>query len=164
MRDLVTKIQQILVTKGKTLATAESCTGGILAKELTTFPGSSAMYLGGVSSYSNLAKQVFLKVPTALLETHGAVSAACAEAMALGVKEKLSADYAVSLTGIAGPDGGSEDKPVGTVWCGLASPKSCRSVLLDLSQSSQQNDLRESIRIESAQRALSLLLEEIGEN
>lgn len=136
---------------GVTLATAESCTGGLIGKYLTDIPGSSAHFLGGIISYANSAKVNLLGVPADILETHGAVSAPVAEAMARGAQEKLGADYAVSVTGIAGPGGGSEAKPVGTVWIGIATPDgvSCRDFRFPFD--------RERVRILSAYSALSLL-------
>ena len=100
------------------LAVAESCTGGLLAARLTERPGSSGRFVGGVVSYSNEAKSQLLGVDPELIERHGAVSGEVAEAMADGALERFGADFAISTTGIAGPDGGSEQKPVGTVfWC-----------------------------------------------
>jgi nicotinamide-nucleotide amidase len=100
---------------GRTIATAESCTAGLVAARLTDLPGSSAYVAGGVVSYSNAAKSELLGVDPALIEAHGAVSEIVAEAMADGALQRFSADTAVAITGIAGPGGGSEDKPVGTV-------------------------------------------------
>jgi nicotinamide-nucleotide amidase len=97
------------------IATAESCTAGLVAARLTDLPGSSAYVAGGVVSYSNEAKSELLGVDPALIEAHGAVSEAVAEAMADGALRRFSADTAVAITGIAGPGGGSEEKPVGTV-------------------------------------------------
>jgi nicotinamide-nucleotide amidase len=100
------------------LAVAESCTGGLLAARLTERPGSSGRFLGGVVSYSNGAKSELLGVDPELIERHGAVSGEVAEAMADGALDRFGSDFAISVTGIAGPDGGSEEKPVGTVfWC-----------------------------------------------
>jgi len=103
-----------------TLGTAESCTGGLIGKRLTDAPGSTRFYLGGVISYSNSVKLTGLGVPTEVLEQHGAVSRETAAAMAQGALAKLNCDIALSVTGIAGPSGGSDDKPVGTVYLGLA--------------------------------------------
>jgi nicotinamide-nucleotide amidase len=103
---------------GHWFAAAESCTGGLLAARLTERPGASAYVAGGVVSYSNEAKAELLGVDPALIELHGAVSPEVAEAMADGALERFSADIAVSITGVAGPDGGTEAKPVGYVcWC-----------------------------------------------
>lgn len=105
-----------LSRRGWRLGCAESCTGGFLAKVLTDLPGSSQWFCGSLVCYANEAKRAVLGVPADLLERHGAVSEACALAMADGACEQLGADLAVAITGIAGPDGGSADKPVGTVW------------------------------------------------
>jgi nicotinamide-nucleotide amidase len=102
--------------QGLTLATAESCTGGLVAERLTSVPGSSDVFLGSVVAYSNEVKERELGVPGETLERHGAVSAETAAAMAAGARERLRADVAVAVTGIAGPDGGTEDKPVGLVF------------------------------------------------
>jgi nicotinamide-nucleotide amidase len=101
--------------EGRRLGLAESCSGGLLAARITRLPGASAYMAGGVVSYSNEAKEELLGVDPGLLERHGAVSPEAAEAMALGALERFEADVAVSITGIAGPDGGSEEKPVGYV-------------------------------------------------
>lgn len=111
-----------LVRTGSTLATAESCTGGLVAQMITAQPGVSAYFPGGVVSYANQAKQELLGVPASLLATHGAVSAEVAEAMAVGVRERFHATFGLSVTGIAGPTGGTPEKPVGLVFFGLATP------------------------------------------
>ncbi len=110
---------------GLTLATAESCTGGLLSKKITDIPGSSEVFPGGVCSYSNRAKELMLGVPHAVLEEHGAVSRECAMEMARGAALMFGADIGVSVTGIAGPDGGTEEKPVGTVYVALAANGMC---------------------------------------
>jgi nicotinamide-nucleotide amidase len=109
-----------LVGQQRTIAFAESCTGGLCAARLTDLPGSSQAFQGGVVAYSNAAKLELLGVPKALLEEHGAVSEPVAAAMAAGARERFSADCAIATTGIAGPAGGTDDKPVGTVCFALA--------------------------------------------
>ncbi|MBM4228289.1 MAG: nicotinamide-nucleotide amidase [Gammaproteobacteria bacterium] len=109
-----------LLAEGLVLATAESCTGGWVAQAVTAIAGSSAWFDRGFVTYSNEAKQELLGVPLATLEAHGAVSGATAAAMAQGVLAHSRADLSVSITGVAGPTGGSEAKPVGTVWFGFA--------------------------------------------
>ena len=105
---------------GRRIATAESCTAGMLAARLADRPGSSAYLVGGVVAYANEAKVALLGVDAALIAEHGAVSAEVAEAMAAGALRRFDADTAVAITGVAGPGGGTEDKPVGTVWFCLA--------------------------------------------
>ena len=102
------------------MAVAESCTGGLIAAAITEVPGSSGYFLGGVVSYSNEAKEELLGVPRDLLQRHGAVSGEVADAMAAGARARFGADLAVSVTGVAGPDGGSATKPVGLVHLALA--------------------------------------------
>ena len=112
-----------LAEKGLTCATAESCTGGGVGSAITAISGSSAVFWGGVISYDNSVKRDVLGVPEEVLATKGAVSPECAAAMAEGARRLLKTDLVVSLTGIAGPGGGSAEKPVGLVWFGLASAK-----------------------------------------
>jgi nicotinamide-nucleotide amidase len=131
-----------------TIAVAESCTGGLLGGRLTAVPGSSSQFLGGVISYSDGAKQALLGVPEPLLAAHGAVSGPVAQAMAEGAGRALGAAVAVSITGIAGPEGGTKDKPVGTVWLGFAFPGGHDAVLRNTIGT------REEIRGRSAQMAL----------
>jgi len=113
-------IGRILTEKGKTLAVAESCTGGFISHLITSVAGSSAFYNGSVTSYSNDIKESILGVTKESLERYGAVSEQVAREMVLGVKQKMKSDYAVATTGIAGPTGGTKDKPVGTVWIAVA--------------------------------------------
>jgi nicotinamide-nucleotide amidase len=109
-----------LTARGLTLSTAESCTGGQLAAAITSVPGSSAVYIGGIVAYADGVKQALLRVEPALLARQGAVSEECARAMALGCQHGFATDWALSTTGIAGPGGGTIDKPVGLVWFGWA--------------------------------------------
>lgn len=117
---LASVVGQLLLASGQTLSVAESCTGGGLGQMLTTVPGSSQYFLGGVISYHNQVKTSLLKVDSQQLAEKGAVSAIVAEQMALGVKKLLGTTWGLSITGIAGPDGGSDHKPVGLVYIGLA--------------------------------------------
>ena len=117
---LAEQLQGICLGRGLTVALAESCTGGLIASTITSVPGSSGYFLGGVVSYSNESKEAFLGVPAATLAAHGAVSAQVAKAMALGARARFAASLAVAITGIAGPDGGTDEKPVGLTYVGLA--------------------------------------------
>jgi nicotinamide-nucleotide amidase len=117
---LETIVVRLLTEKKQTLALAESCTGGCLANRITDVPGASAVLLAGLVTYSNEAKQKLLGVRSETLTQHGAVSEPVAREMAEGACKETAADYALSVTGIAGPSGGSADKPVGTVFIGLA--------------------------------------------
>ncbi|HLH52305.1 MAG TPA: competence/damage-inducible protein A [Verrucomicrobiae bacterium] len=120
--DIESTIVDLLTRRGETLAVAESCTGGCIAHRITNVPGSSVVFLAGWVTYSNAAKQRFLGVRTETLEAHGAVSEQVAREMAEGARTGIGSNYAISVTGIAGPGGGSEDKPVGTVFIGLVGP------------------------------------------
>ena len=115
-------VVRLLTAQKKTLALAESCTGGNLAHRVTNVPGASAIFLGDMVSYANDVKEKFLGVRAETLQQHGAVSEAVAREMAIGAQEKFNSDYAIAVTGIAGPTGGTPDKPVGTVFIALASP------------------------------------------
>jgi nicotinamide-nucleotide amidase len=119
-QDLAVTVGDLLREKGKTLALAESCTGGMIASLVTDVAGSSDYFLGAVVSYANEAKERLLGVSEETLRTHGAVSEQGAREMARGARERFGADLAASVTGIAGPDGGSEEKPVGTVYFALS--------------------------------------------
>ena len=120
-------VLSLLRERGLTLATAESCTGGLVSARLTDVPGSSAVFVGGVVAYSNDVKAAQLGVPEAVLREHGAVSAETAAEMARGARERLGADVAVSVTGVAGPDGGTEEKPVGLVFLHASGPRASGS-------------------------------------
>ncbi len=120
-RDSLERVVGKLLEKNNLrLAVAESCTGGLISKKLTDNPGSSSYFLGGVISYANSLKSGYLDVPRQLLEKCGAVSREVAEAMAVGVKTNSQSEIGLAVTGVAGPDGGTEDKPVGTVYIGIA--------------------------------------------
>jgi len=121
-------VYTLLKEKGLTLATAESCTGGLLSKMMTDLPGVSEVFLGGVCAYQNEIKEKLLGVPHEILETCGAVSEECAKALAEGARKTLGADIGVGITGIAGPGGGTEEKPVGTVYVAVANGKETRVV------------------------------------
>ena len=144
----------IRLLQGKTLVTAESCTGGGIGAALTAVPGSSAVYKGGVISYTNAVKAKLLRVDPGMLEKEGAVSAAVAEAMAKGAKEMLEADVAVSVTGLAGPGGDEYGNPVGTVFIGYC----------DRNHTISRHFLiagdREQVRRQAAEAALKLVIEE----
>lgn len=152
LSELVSAVQATALGRSWTIATAESCTGGLLAFLLTRWPGSSAVYLGGVSAYANAVKSTLLGVDPGLINRHGAVSSPVAEAMAHGARANMAATFGLSITGIAGPGGGTEDKPVGTVFVGLAGPQSASTAHLRLTGG------RDSIRELAARSALELLL------
>lgn len=116
-------IGRILTKAGKTVSAAESCTGGTISALLTSVPGSSGYYLGSVTSYANEVKTNVLGVPAEIIRNKGAVSSECVAAMAEGVRRLTGSDYSIATSGIAGPDGGSEGKPVGLVWIGVSSPQ-----------------------------------------
>jgi nicotinamide-nucleotide amidase len=144
-------VLSLAAAQGLTLATAESCTGGLVAARLTGIPGSSASFVGGVVSYSNEVKRSELGVPEELLAAHGAVSAEVAAAMADGARRRLGADVAVSVTGVAGPDRGTPEKPVGRVHLHVAGPDGSLTRMLDLPGE------REQIRVRATVTALHLL-------
>lgn len=141
-----------LARKGITCATAESCTGGGVGSAITSVAGASAVYWGGVISYDNSVKRDVLGVPDEVLERKGAVSPECAAAMAEGARKLLKTDLAVSLTGIAGPGGGSKEKPVGLVWFGLA----CANGVTTESRVFPGD--RESVRAKATEHAIGMLL------
>lgn len=115
-------IGQLLKNEQQTLATAESCTGGYISHLITSVPGSSAYYKGSIISYANEVKINELGVSAEILKTAGAVSEACVKQMAMGIKQKLNTTYAIATSGVAGPDGGTPEKPVGTVWIAISGP------------------------------------------
>lgn len=137
------------------LATAESCTGGLIAAACTDLPGSSAWFERGFVTYSNRAKTELLNVPAPLIETHGAVSQAVALAMARGAQAQAQTHCAIATTGIAGPEGGTPTKPVGTVWFGWCTPEASGTEC----QHFQGN--RQAVRQQAVQHALALMLREL---
>ena len=145
--DVIARLQ------GKTLATAESCTGGGIGNALTEISGASAVYKGGIISYCNEIKARLLHVPEEMLETCGAVSAPVAEAMARGAREALQTDIAVSTTGLAGPSGDAFGNPVGTVFIAYADAQNCVSRHFLFSGN------REEVRQQAVIAALQLILE-----
>jgi nicotinamide-nucleotide amidase len=144
-----------LAGRGGTLATAESLTGGLVGAAVTSVPGSSAVYLGGVVSYATDVKTSLLGVPESVVEEYGVVSGECAEAMADGVRRLLGATYGLSTTGVAGPDE-QEGKPAGTVYVGVAGPAGVHHVALALSGD------RASVRNQTVTAALSALSEQLS--
>jgi len=153
---LVARVAAALTARGATMASAESCTGGLVAAACTSRAGSSAWFERGVVTYSNAAKSELLDVDAALIARHGAVSADVARAMAAGMVARSPARFTVAVTGIAGPDGGTPLKPVGTVWIATAvRDDAAESTLLTASGD------RDAVRERSVVRALELLLARI---
>ena len=160
MESLCYEIIELLRLKNLTLASAESCTGGLISKMITDVAGCSDVFEGGVVSYSNDVKMKLLGVKAETLEKHGAVSAETAKEMALGVRLACMADIGISTTGIAGPTGGTKEKPVGTVYIGISFGDICESELLSINPEYS----REKIRNVAAQKILELLYKKIKEN
>jgi nicotinamide-nucleotide amidase len=154
-------VARLLEQRDATLALAESCTGGLLAKRLTDIPGSSAYFTEGLVTYSNEAKERLLGVPHATILEHGAVSDAVARAMAEGARRTSGADFGLSVTGIAGPDGGTEEKPVGLVFVGISDAEDTFAEKLDLTAWARSRD---AIRERSTNRAFDLLRLRLEEN
>jgi PncC family amidohydrolase len=156
LADLAAKVAALALERRTTLATAESCTGGMVAGLLTDIAGVSAVYLGGVVAYANEAKRDLLAVPEELLVAHGAVSEPVALAMARGARTGLQADLALATTGIAGPGGGTEQKPVGLTYIAVAGARGeqCRRFRFE-------GDRAEN-RVAAAREALVLILEALS--
>ena len=150
---------RVLSAKGVTVATAESCTGGGIAKAITDISGSSAVLLGGFVTYTNAVKIALLGVDPTLIERESEVSHACAKAMARGARETLGATVAVSATGYAGPMGGTEQDPVGTVYLGLATETDCISERFCAPLGASRTEVREA----AIRRAAEMLLERFGD-
>ena len=146
----LTQLAEILSKRGLTVATAESCTGGLVGHWITELSGSSNYYLGGVQAYSNDIKAQVLGVAQSVLETEGAVSEACARAMAEGARSLVKSDLAVSITGIAGPGGGTVEKPTGLVFCAVAGASGTivsRNVWTGNRSENKQASAQEAIRL-----------------
>jgi PncC family amidohydrolase len=120
LAELARELQEVCLARGLTVATAESCTGGLVAHAITEISGSSGYLAGGIVAYSNAIKEALLGVPADVLASHGAVSAQVALAMADGARSRLGTDLGVGVTGVAGPDGGTEAKPVGLVYVAVS--------------------------------------------
>lgn len=157
LEGLARELGERLRERGWRAATAESCTGGWIAQSLTAIAGSSDWFEGGLVTYSNAAKIALLGVDAMTIERHGAVSGETATAMADGARRVMQADLAVAVTGVAGPDGGSPDKPVGTVWFGFAAPG-----LATISELRVFSGDRRAVRAQSVLFALSRMLELAG--
>jgi nicotinamide-nucleotide amidase len=158
LETLSAQLGQTLLARGEWLTTAESCTGGWVAQCLTSIAGSSGWFERGFVTYSNPAKSDMLGVPDTTLERHGAVSEATARAMAQGALERSRADWAVAITGIAGPTGGSAEKPVGTVCFAWAQKEGgCEA------ERRHFDGDREAVRAQSVRHALSGLLARVGQ-
>jgi PncC family amidohydrolase len=153
---LAERLQGLCLDRGLTVAVAESCTGGLVADAITDVAGSSGYFLGGVVSYSNEAKEQLLDVPGPVLAGHGAVSAQVARAMAEGVRTRFAASVAASVTGIAGPDGGTDEKPVGLTYVAIADADG-----VDVRRHAWTGD-RAANKMSSAAAVLELLLERVG--
>lgn len=136
---LESAVGDLLKAYGKTLSTAESCTGGMISSLITSVAGSSEYFLGSVTSYANEVKENVLGVPAEIIAEHGAVSSECVAAMAEGVRRITSSDYSVATSGIAGPGGGSEEKPVGTVWIGVSSENGTETFRLKFNSDRKRN-------------------------
>lgn len=153
VHELVIRLGRALTDKGWTLAAAESCTGGLVSSLLTDVPGSSAWFCGGVVAYANTAKRNILGVPQTILDTKGAVSREAVLAMARGVSGIFGTAVGMATSGIAGPDGGSPQKPVGTVWMAWDGPFGVEVVRHHF------NGLRTQIKAQAARTALETLLD-----
>ena len=149
-------IHERLTETHQTVSVAESCTGGLLGAALSDRPGSSSYFLGGIQAYANSVKEQLLGVDIETLASVGAVSEEVASEMALGIQRLTGSDWAVSTTGIAGPDGGTEDKPVGTIWVSVTDSVGVFSQKLSLDGS------RSEIRDRTVIEALSMLLERLS--
>lgn len=159
LRASAERIVRLLSVRKETISSAESCTGGLIAKAITDVAGSSAIFSGACVTYTNAVKTALLGVDPQIIATHTEVSFACAEAMALGARRAIGTTYALSTTGYAGPTGGTKTDPVGTVYIALASPAGVRSERF----SAPEGATRADVRIAAAIRALAILENELTE-
>jgi PncC family amidohydrolase len=153
MLKTIKNIFELLEKKNWTVSTAESCTGGLIGAAFTDLPGSSKYYHGGIIAYDNKVKRELLNVPSETLDSYGAVSNQTALAMAIGVKNRIGTECAISTTGIAGPDGGTATKPVGLVYIGIAIADFTNTLRFEFRGS------RDDIRNQTVNKALHCLLE-----
>ncbi|MBI4707022.1 MAG: CinA family protein [Candidatus Omnitrophica bacterium] len=151
MTNLPLQLHKLLIKENKTIAIAESCTGGLLSSLLTRLPGSSKYFILGIVTYSNTAKEKFLKIPKSILLKNGAVSEKVAKLMAKNVRQAAKTDFGIGITGIAGPTGGSTQKPVGTVFIALTKDKKviCKKLVF--------KGNRNTVRKQAALKSLALL-------
>jgi len=158
LESLSSKIGEILIQKGQTIASAESCTGGLLSHILTSVSGSSGYFIGGVVAYSNRIKEAALGVRTGTLAQFGAVSTQTAQEMADGIRTRFDSDIGLSTTGIAGPTGGTPEKPVGLVWIGISTKNGTHTIECHFDGD------RDQIKNSTVHKLLSLLLENLEED
>lgn len=154
----VLELFKLLKEKKATIGFAESCTGGQLSAKITEVPGSSEFFIGSIISYANSVKENVLQIPEIDIKTHGAVSQVVAEKMSRNVRELLNCTYSVSITGIAGPGGGSQTKPVGTVWFGISGLNIVKTEMKQFSGDRSQ------VQDAAAEYALELLIRNIRES
>lgn len=159
IEQLAQRINDKLRTKGLTLSTAESCTGGGIAAAITSIPGSSDIFKGGIVAYANEAKRSVLSVQETTLQHDGAVSEATVRQMAVGVARLMQTECAIATSGIAGPGGGTIEKPVGTVWLAVIAGGETHTHLLKLEDKGRKANIKETI-----QRALETLLTLLDDN
>ncbi len=155
---LVQRLAVQLLARSQSVCTAESCTGGLIAKTFTDLAGSSDWFDRGFVTYSNSAKTEMLGVPASVIEDYGAVSESVANAMTVGALQHSDADFAVAVTGVAGPGGGSDEKPVGTVWIAVASAEQL------VSKRCQFDGDRQKVREATLQTAITVLLDLVEEH
>lgn len=163
-RTLVKNIGAILQKKGQTLSVAESCTGGLVGLLLTSEPGSSEWFIGGIIAYADRIKTDLLGVPKEMIQKYGSVSNEVVAAMAGGIRSLTGTDYSLSVSGIAGPAGGTLEKPVGTVCMAVDSARSCTTAMKCFSDPLSNPHTREVVRKASASYLLSMLYSKLRED